>query len=164
MVRTLYIFLRLAGNSDARLNMTLTSTTRALGWFSTGAITFAVAGSIFTIFVLHWYDPKFQDALVAALQLQLMGLAVLVAAGIVVLSAVMMLKARARPGVHASGRIAWVAGIVFPIGILMLGPLLQNVDPESLLNPLVGWGYTIVYPLVAGLLISRDPARLNTPG
>jgi hypothetical protein len=137
--------------------MALRPTVKALAWFSTGAIAIAVIGSIFTVFVLHWYDPKYQDALIAALQIQLMGLAILIAAAILVLGVVISLRAHGKSRLHANARVAWITGIAFPIGALILGPIMQGVDPESVVNPLVGWGYTIVYPLIAGFLISKSP-------
>lgn len=86
-----------------------------------------------------------------------MGLAVLVTTAIFVFCVVISLRARGRTAPHANSRVAWIAGIVFPIGALVLGPILQNVDPESLVNPLVGWGYTIAYPVIVGFLVSRSP-------
>jgi hypothetical protein len=135
--------------------MTLTPTVRALAWFSAGAVTFAIIGSVFVVFVLQWYDPKYQDALLSALQVQLMGMAVFVIGAILVLGAVLMFRTRGRAGSTAGTRVAWIAGVIFPLGVLLLGQLLHDVEPESLVNPLVGWGFMIAYPLVAGFLIER---------
>jgi uncharacterized protein YacL len=134
--------------------MTLKPITKVLLSFSAGAIVFAILSSVFTVFVLQWYDAKFQDALFTALQVQLMGMAVFVIVATIVLGVVLMFRVRGSQVPLINTRFAGIAGSVFPVGVLLLGPLLQKVEPESLLNPLIGGAYMLTYPLLVGLVLT----------
>ena len=126
---------------------------RATAIFLIAASLFAVAASMATTYVFNWYDLKFKDALGDALKVQLFGLG----AFVIVASVVFALAFQFLPGKDArnsASRIA-LAGAIYPVVTLLLGQVLTRTDPESWINPAVGWLYMIGYPLLAVLLVRR---------
>jgi hypothetical protein len=128
-----------------------------------GAVTFSILGSILVVFVFQWYDPKYQDALVAALQVQLLGLAIFVGVAALVFGASLAMRVSEAQNLARSSRLARYSGAIYPLGALLLGQLLGAVDPESLVNPVVGWAYMLIYPLAAALLLRAPTFRHREP-
>jgi len=129
------------------------SVAKAVFAYAGSAVLSALVISLVAVYVFHWYDAKFRGALDSALQVQLIAMAVLIGVGTLVLA--ITLGLRYRDPVTFSVSAAWIAGVIYPIGAVVLGQLLAIGDPESLLKPLVAWTYMIVYSAVVAFLIRR---------
>jgi hypothetical protein len=127
--------------------------------FVVGGAVSAIIASLVSVYVLGWYDSKFQQSLNSALQVELLGMAI----SLLIASAVFILVAAIRVrGERISSGSVWTAMILgsgFPIGLLLVARILAQFDPESLTGMITGWAYVLLYPSIVAF-----PGKLRAFG
>jgi len=121
---------------------------------------FVVAGALCSIittllavYVLGWFDPKFQNALNSALQVGLLDTGLSLAVASVVFAVAVAICARRGKG--GSRKLAALLGGLYPVGFVLLGRIVMQWDSESLIGMVIGIGYIVLYSAIAGLATSR---------
>jgi MFS family permease len=112
-----------------------------------GALCSAIAAGV-AVYVLGWYDSKFQSGLKSALQVGLVDIYLSFFFAAAIFSIAVAMRNRGRNG---SVKRAVLFGGLYPIGFILLGRAVMQSDPESLIGMFVGIGYIICYSIVAAL-------------
>ncbi len=123
-------------------------------------LTFVIAGaicsviaSVAAVYLLGWYDPKFERALSSAVQVQLLDMVIsLLAAGVLF---AIVVAVRIRDGLGKSIKLAALLGATYPIGSLLVWRALMPLDPESLIATFLAIAYVVLYPTISGIVIKR---------
>jgi hypothetical protein len=114
--------------------------------------------SYINIFLLKDFDPKFRDAPIEALKIDVLGLIFMATIAVIVLSAVMFIINKIRK-LNITKRLSFpfIVGIFYPLGMQAFDKMLASFfSAESIVTMILLWTYLILFPLITGIVIYKE--------
>jgi hypothetical protein len=121
--------------------------------FGIGSSISALLMSLFVVYILGIFDPKFRMAPSVAFQLELLGLMGLSAAGILIFSCAIVVTPRIK---FAAGLclelLIFVAGFLYPA---LFKVIFSGSENDSRAHTILIWLFLLAYPLLTAAVIPR---------
>jgi hypothetical protein len=136
----------------------LTKIFKSLASFILGIIISGFLVSYINIFLLKDFDPKFRDAPIEALKIDLLGLIFLATIAVIVLGAVIFITSKTKKlNITKSLSFPFIIGICYPLGMQAVGKMLNSYfSAESTVTIILLWTYLILFPLITGIAIYKE--------